>query len=91
MKFFIFRDKNRTEVMINIDQIRSISVNMDDVVRIIHTCGGYYEYPLPDQYKLHRDVYIRKFYNAIRRAYTRNTEIFAITEEDVDNETITTI
>lgn len=91
MKFFVFRDKDRTEVMVNINQISFVSVNMDGFVRVIITNGCYYEYPLPDQYRLHRDVYIRKFYNAIRRAYTKNTEIFAITEEDIDNETITTI
>ena len=91
MKFFIFRDKDRKEVMVNIELISSISVNMDGIVRVISTNGGFYEYPLPDQYRHNRDVYIRKVYNVIRRATTQNNEVFAITADDVMNETITTI
>lgn len=91
MKFFMFRDKDRIEVMMNINQISSISVNMNGVVRVIATNGGYYEYPLPDHYKLNRDVYIKKIYNAIRRKSTNNSETFVITEKDIDEETITTI
>lgn len=91
MKVFIFRDTDRDEIMINIEQISSIRIDTDNMVHVITINGGFYTYSLPEHYNNNRDVYIKKFYNAIRRAYTRNTEVFAITEEDVDNETITTI
>ena len=90
MKYFMFRDNDRLEVMVNIDHISSIYIE-GNVVHIITINGGRYAYCLPEQCRTDRDIYLKKFYNAIRRKVTMNKEIFVITVDDVINENITTI